>query len=345
MRDIGSFTIEELTAFVEELGEKKYRASQIYSWIHEKRVFSFEDMTNLSKSLRQKLSQEARLDTLYTERVLVSEKDGTRKYLFKAHDGAFIESVLMRYEYGLSVCVSTQVGCRMGCAFCASAIGGRLRDLTAYEILSQIYSIASDIKERVSHVVFMGMGEPFDNYDNVIRALRLLTDEKGYGLSSRNITLSTCGVVPGITRFANEGIPVTLALSLHATNQSLRETIMPIAKKYALDEVIKACLYYYKKTGRRVTFEYALIDSVNDSDENARQMKTLSQPLNAHINIIPVNPVEKRNDFKSSKEAAGHFKKKLEKYGINATIRRETGRDIKGACGQLRHEYLEGSYS
>ncbi len=337
--DAGSLTLSELKDYIKGLEEPSYRAAQIFSWIHERRVTSFDEMTDISKKLREKLKEDCFIPFLETEERLISKIDGTRKYLFKTRDGEYIETVLMRYEYGVTICVSTQVGCAMGCVFCASGIDGRKRNLSAYEILSQIYTVSCDIDERIGHVVVMGMGEPLDNYDNVVRFIRLLTDERGYNLSARNITVSTCGIVPGIKKLSEEGIPLTLALSLHASDQATREKIMPVAKRYGLDEVLKECDEYFKKTGRRVTYEYALIDSVNDTDEHARALGALFKGKDAHINIIPVNPGGRDENFKSSRKAALEFKKKLEKYKINATIRRETGRDINGACGQLRSRH------
>ena len=342
--DIGSMSREELTVYIKSFGEPAYRADQIYSWIHLKRVCDFAEMTDLSKKLRERLNTEAFLPVLSMREKQISDIDGTRKYLFEACDGSFIETVLMRYEHGLSICVSTQVGCRMGCAFCASGLDGWERNLSAYEILSQVYEVSADAGEHIGHVVVMGMGEPMDNYDNLIRFIRLLTDEKGYNISGRNITVSTCGIVPGIRKLAKEGLPVTLALSLHAADQRTRESIMPIAGRYALDEVIAACREYFKETGRRVTYEYALIDGVNDSEEHAGRLASLIKGMGAHVNIIPVNPGGSDERFKSSRQAAGLFKSRLEKYNINSTIRREMGRDIQGACGQLRARRRKEQY-
>ena len=336
-----SMTMEELTAYVESLGEKPFRAKQLYQWMHKELVTDFDQMTNLSKALRTKLKNEASLETLQVVKVQTSKEDGTQKYLFAAQDGELIESVKMIYKYGVSVCVSSQVGCRMGCKFCASTIGGLNRSLTAGEILEQVYRIQAESDERVNHVVVMGMGEPFDNYDNVVRFLRLLTDAQGLNLSARNITVSTCGLVPEILRFAKEGLPVTLALSLHASNQAMREELLPIAKKYSLEEVLSACQSYYETTGRRVTFEYSLGDGVNDSEEAAAELAELLGPMHGHLNLIPINPVDGRGYTGSRMTQIQRFKNKLEKCGINVTIRRETGRDIDGACGQLRKRFEE----
>ncbi|MCR4842018.1 MAG: 23S rRNA (adenine(2503)-C(2))-methyltransferase RlmN [Eubacterium sp.] len=334
MVDIKSMYKPEVISFMEEMGEKKFRATQLFEWMHKKRAASFDDMTNLSLSLRETLKEKATLDTLEKVQVLESKTDGTRKYLFKASDGALIESVMMRYSYGVSLCVSSQVGCAMGCSFCASTVNGLDRNLTAGEILEQVYGVERDSGERVSHVVVMGMGEPFANYENLIRFLRLITDPEAGGLGARNITVSTCGIVPGILRFAEEKIPVTLALSLHASDQAERERIMPVARKYPLPEVLSACDEYFNKTGRRVTYEYALIDGVNDTDEDARRMGELLGGKNCHVNLIPVNPVDGK-EYRPGN--ASRFKNKLENYRINATIRRALGGDIDGACGQLRN--------
>ena len=254
-----------------------------------------------------------------------------------------IESVLMRYHHGNSVCISSQAGCRMGCRFCASTIGGLIRSLRASEMLDQIYQIQRDTGERVSNVVVMGTGEPLDNYENLVRFVRLLSDENGLHISQRNITVSTCGIVPGIRKLAEEDLAITLALSLHAVTQEKRAELMPIARKYELSEVLDACAYYFRRTGRRLTFEYSLVGGVNDHPEDARRLAGLAKPLHSHINLIPVNPVTERNYVQPDKKVIGNFKKELEKYGINVTIRREMGRDIDGACGQLRRRYLDSA--
>lgn len=339
MTDIKSLYLEELTEYVKSLGEKPFRAKQLFSWLHEKRVFSYDEMTNLPISLREKLKEVSPLTPLQTETVQTSKEDGTQKYLFAAFDDNYIESVKMVYHHGVSVCISSQIGCNMGCKFCASTIGGKMRNLKASEMLDQVYRIQAESKERVNHVVVMGMGEPFDNYEELIRFLRLVTDEKGMNLSARNITVSTCGIVPGMYAFAKEKLPVTLALSLHASSQEKREQMMPIAKKYPLEEVLEACEHYFRETGRRVTFEYSMADSVNDSAEDAKRLADLIGHMNCHLNLIPINPVRENSYKQSTNEAVYAFKKKLENYGINVTIRREMGRDIDGACGQLRRRY------
>jgi 23S rRNA (adenine2503-C2)-methyltransferase len=274
--------------------------------------------------------------------VQVSKLDGTRKYLFLLEDGNVIESVLMRYKHGNSVCISSQVGCRMGCAFCASTIGGLERGLTSAEMLDQIYQIGKDTGERVSNVVVMGTGEPLDNYDNLLRFLRMLTDENGLHISQRNVTVSTCGIVPRMRELADERLAITLALSLHASSQEKRLKLMPVANKYEIHEVIGACRYYFEQTGRRVTFEYSLVGGVNDTDEDAEELSRLIAGMNCHVNLIPVNPIRERDFVQSDAGVIRAFQHKLEKNGINVTVRREMGRDIDGACGQLRRRYTEG---
>ena len=338
--DIKSLKQEELKILIKDMGEPAFRAGQIYEWMHVKLVSDYDEMTNLSKALRQRLKEEYPLTVLLKEDMQESAQDGTRKYLFRLPDGNMVESVFMRYKHGNSVCISSQVGCRMGCRFCASTIDGLVRSLTASEMLEQIYSVIRDTGERVSNVVVMGMGEPMDNYDNIVRFYRLLTDEKGYNLSGRNVTISTCGIVPGIYKLADEGLSLTLALSLHAPTDEKRRTIMPIANEYSISELIEACTYYFEKTGRRITLEYSLIAGVNDSLEDAEDLGRIAKKLGAHINLIPVNSVKERDYKRGTKEAIEAFKNKLEKNANNVTIRREMGQDIDGACGQLRRKYL-----
>jgi len=339
--DIRSLNFDELTKKCEELGEKKFRAKQIYDWLHVKLIDSFDEMTNLSKSFREKLNESFYLTTLKAVDVQISKIDKTRKYLFELPDNNVIESVLMKYKHGNSVCISSQVGCRMGCRFCASTLDGLVRGLTPAEMLEQVYQIQKSIGERVSNIVVMGTGEPFDNYDNLIRFLNLISDENGLNISQRNITVSTCGIVPNIRRFADEKMAVTLALSLHASNGEKRKELMPVAYKYELSEVLAACDYFYERTGRRVTFEYSLVGGVNDTDEDAKELISMLRNKNCHINLIPVNPIKERDYVQSDKKVIENFKNKLEKSGINVTIRREMGRDIDGACGQLRKRYMD----
>lgn len=340
-KDIRSFSLEELIEELTGLGEKKFRATQIFEWMHARGVDDYDSMTNISKELKEKLKQNFALYRVEVVEVLKSEIDGTRKYLFALHDGNIVESVFMRYEHGNSVCVSSQVGCRMGCRFCASTIDGLVRNLTAGEILGQIYGIMRETGEKISNVVVMGSGEPLDNFDNIIRFAELLSHEKGLNLSGRNLTISTCGLVPKMMELADKELALTLAISLHASSDEKRKALMPIANKYSLDELIKACRYYFNKTGRRLTFEYSLIAGENDTDEDAYKLAELVSGLNCHINLIPVNPIKERSYVAPVKKSVEAFKNKLEKYHINVTIRREMGRDIDGACGQLRRKYLK----
>lgn len=341
MTDIKSLTLFELQEEMERLGEKKFRAKQVYGWMHEKLADHFDEMTNLSKALRERLSKEYELPALKLIEVQQSGQDGTCKFLFGLPDGHVIESVLMRYHYGNSVCISSQVGCRMGCRFCASTLGGLQRGLRPSEMLDQIYQIQKWSKERVHNVVVMGTGEPLDNYDALLRFLHLLTCEGGLHISQRNVTVSTCGIVPKMRKLAEEKLQITLALSLHASTQEKRKALMPVANRYELSEVIDACRYYFEQTGRRITFEYSLVGGVNDQEEDARELIRLIQPLNCHVNLIPVNPIKERDYVQSGRQTIVNFKNKLEKSGIVVSIRRELGRDIDGACGQLRRSYIE----
>lgn len=340
--DIKSMNLKELTAFVQELGEKAFRAKQIYQWMHCKQIADFDEMTNISKATRELLKERAHLTTLRAETVQTSQLDGTKKYLFLLEDGNAIESVLMRYHHGNSVCISSQVGCRMGCRFCASTLDGLLRGLTPAEMLDQIYRIQADIGERVSNVVVMGTGEPMDNFDHLLKFIELLTDANGLNISQRNLTVSTCGIVPRMRELADRKLSITLALSLHASNQAKRRELMPVANKYEIHEVVDACRYYFEQTGRRVTFEYSLVGGVNDTKEDAKELAELIGGLNCHVNLIPVNPIKERDYVQSNAQSIAAFREMLEKRGITATVRREMGRDIDGACGQLRRKYIQG---
>ena len=334
-------TMPELEEFVTgTLGEKKFRAAQIYDWMHSKLADDFADMSNLSLDLRRRLAENSSLVRLQTADKLVSRIDGTAKYLFRLPDDRVIESVLMHYHHGDSVCISSQVGCRMGCRFCASTLGGLERQMLPSEMLDEIYRIQKDTGQRVSNVVVMGTGEPLDNYDNLIRFLTLLTDSRGLGISQRNITVSTCGLVPRIYELADLRLQITLAISLHAVSDEKRREIMPVANRYSIEEILGACRYYTEKTGRRITFEYSLIRGVNDSREDAQALAALTKGLLCHINLIPVNPIEERDFRQSEADAVSKFKNILENCGRNVTIRREMGRDIQAACGQLRKKYL-----
>lgn len=331
--------LAELKIYMEELGEKSFRAKQVYQWLHEKQVSSFEEMTNLSKALIEKLNQNCFLISLKKEAVQISKIDGTRKYLFLLPDGNVIESVLMKYKHGNSVCISSQVGCRMGCRFCASTLDGLVRGLTPSEMIDQIYQIGKDIGERISNVVVMGTGEPMDNFENLLKFIQLLTDENGLHISQRNLTVSTCGIVPKMRELAEQKLQITLALSLHASNQEKRLELMPVANKYEIHEVMEACRYYFEQTGRRVSFEYSLVAGVNDTEADAEQLAKLIRGMNCHVNLIPVNPIKERSYVQPDSGAVWSFKERLEKKGINVTVRREMGRDIDGACGQLRRKY------
>ncbi|MCH5259669.1 MAG: 23S rRNA (adenine(2503)-C(2))-methyltransferase RlmN [Lachnospiraceae bacterium] len=340
-KDIKSLTLSELKIEMELMGEKAFRAKQMYEWMHKKLAADYEEMTNIPAALADKCRKQYTYTVLKTVRVQESQMDGTRKYLFELADGNTVESVLMRYKHGNSVCISSQVGCRMGCRFCASTLDGLERNLLPSEMLDQIYAITRHTGERVSNVVVMGSGEPMDNYDHLLRFIELLTDENGLNISQRNVTVSTCGIVPKMRQLADRKLQITLALSLHAATDEKRRMLMPVADSYSLHELMEVCSYYFEQTGRRITFEYSLVKDVNDTDEDARKLTELIGHLNCHVNLIPVNPVKERDYVQSERHAVEAFKNKLEKNGINVTIRREMGRDIDGACGQLRRRYMK----
>ncbi len=341
MKDLKSFTLEELKEELKEGGFPAYRAGQLYRWLHVQLAEDPEEMTNLPAKLKQFLSENYTITRLQVADRQISRLDGTQKFLFQLPDGETIESVFMKYKFGNSVCVSSQVGCRMGCRFCASTLDGLRRNLLPGEILEEIYTIHRLTGEKISHVVVMGTGEPLDNYENLLKFLRMLTDENGQNLSMRNVTVSTCGMVPRIYDLAREKLSITLALSLHATTDERRREIMPIANTYTISECMAACRYYFEETGRRVTFEYSLIKGVNDSLRDAKELAALAGSISAHINLIPVNPVRERDYEQPDLSAVQAFRAKLEKHGINVSIRRVLGRDIDGACGQLRHRHIE----
>ena len=340
-KDVKSMTLDELKSYMKEIGEKEFRGKQLYEWMHKKQCASYEEMRNIPVSLKEKCKEQAVLTTLELVTQQTSEIDGTTKFLFALEDGNLVESVRMRYKHGNSVCISTQVGCRMGCKFCASGIDGLVRNLTPAEMLEQIYRIQRYDGERVTNVVLMGTGEPLDNYDNVLRFLTLLSDENGLNISQRNITVSTCGLVPKIRQLAEEKLQITLALSLHAPNDEKRKAIMPVANSYSMEEVLSACRYYFEQTGRRITFEYSLVHEVNDSKADAVELSSKLRGLNCHVNLIPVNPVKELGFETVTRNAAETFMNQLMKCGVNATVRREMGRDIDGACGQLRRRCQE----
>lgn len=339
--DIKSLSQKELKDFIITAGEKPFRAAQVYEWLHVKLIQDFEEMTDIPKSLRVYFSENTTLNNLSLIRTLTSAKGETSKFLFGLSDGNLLECVLMKYHHGNSVCISSQVGCKMGCRFCASTLDGFERNLTASEMLSQVYLVQRLTGERVSNVVVMGTGEPLDNYENLVTFIRLLSAGEGLNISQRNITVSTCGLADKIRRLADEKLQITLALSLHASNDTTRKELMPIANRYSISEVLAACDYYFEQTGRRMTFEYGLIAGENDKEEQARELAGLLRGKNAHINLIPINPIKERDYRQSQAESIRKFKLILEKYGINVTIRREMGTDINAACGQLRKSYMD----
>lgn len=337
--DLRSLTLPKLSDELANMGEKSFRAKQIFSWLHQKQVTSFDEMTNLSKALREKLKENYIIKNIKIVEKLVSKEDNTSKYLFDIGDDIVIESVLMRYSYGNAVCISSQAGCRMGCTFCASTVDGLERNLLPGEMVAQIYEIQHDIGERVSNVVIMGSGEPLDNYDNVIDFLEIIHSKEGNNLSHRHITLSTCGLVDKIYDLAKENLQITLAISLHAPNNEIRQNTMPVAKRYDIDSLIKAAKYYADTTKRRVTFEYALIKGVNDSSDCARELASRLKGIMCHINLIPVNDVKENNYIRSTEENINSFASLLRELGIETTVRRKLGSDINAACGQLRKSY------
>ncbi len=329
--------MEKLTGFVTGLGQPAFRAKQLFSWLHEKRVQEFSAMTNLPKGLLQQLEQQCTIEVLRPLRKQCA-KDGTVKYLFGLADGNSIETVLMRYSYGNSVCVSTQVGCRMGCRFCASTQGGRVRNLTAGEIAGEIYAVMADTGERVSHIVLMGIGEPLDNFDNVMDFLSIISCPQGVNIGMRNISLSTCGLVPMIEKLAQKKLGLTLSVSLHAPTNGMRSSMMPVNDAYPLEELIPACRAYQKATGRRISFEYSIARGVNDSEQTARKLAKLIEGMGAHVNLIPINPVDGSPYSAADAANVRRFQNTLLSLGVNATVRRRLGTEISAACGQLRRE-------
>lgn len=339
---VSSYTLEKLTDFVTGLGQPAFRAKQLFSWLHEKRVQEFSAMTNLPKSFLQQLEQQCTIETLRPLRRQCA-KDGTVKYLFGLADGNSIETVLMRYSYGNSVCVSTQVGCRMGCRFCASTQGGRVRNLTAGEIANEIYAVMADTGERVSHIVLMGIGEPLDNFDNVMDFLSIISCPQGVNIGMRNISLSTCGLVPMIYKLAERHLGLTLSVSLHAPTDEMRSSMMPVNDVYPVEQLIRACRDYQQETGRRVSFEYSMVNGVNDSPQTARRLAQLIKGMGAHVNLIPINPVDGSPYSATDAANVKRFQTLLTELGVNATVRRRLGTDISAACGQLRREAKGGT--
>lgn len=340
MENARSLTMEEWERWAGSRGEQAFRAKQVFQWLHQKRARSFEEMTNLSKTLRGKLAEEFEVGVLETVLVQKSKRDGTRKFLFGLEDGNRIESVYMPYRDWNAVCISSQAGCGMGCGFCASTIGGLKRSLTAGEMLGQVYEIAGEVP-KVSSVVVMGSGEPLHNLENLLKFIQIITSPEGMNLSGRGITVSTCGIVPKIRELAEEKLPINLAVSLHAADQEKREMLMPVAREYPLDQLMDACRDYFSKTGRRLTFEYALISGINDSREDAGRLWELLHGMNCYVNLIPMNPVRESRFRGPGRQKAEEFRDLLEKRGLSAAIRREMGADIDGACGQLRARFQQ----
>ncbi len=336
LKDIKSMYESELKEEFTQMGEPTYRAKQVYQWLHQSGVKSFDEMTNISKVLRQKLIENYYISSATIEKKLVSDYDDTKKYLFSFHDGETVESVLMSYHHGITSCISTQAGCKMGCTFCATGQGGFSRNLTASEMLAQLQAEQQDNNIRISNIVLMGMGEPLDNFDNVVRFLHLVSSEKGMNIGMRHISLSTCGLVPKIYELADMKLQLTLSVSLHAPNNQIRSRTMPVNRKYSIDELLEACRYYIKQTNRRISFEYAMIDGVNDSDASARELASKLEGMLCHVNLIPVNTVGGTGYQKSKRERMKSFIHILEKSGITATVRRTLGSDINASCGQLR---------
>ena len=337
--DIKSMTLPEIEEAFVEFNVPKYRAKQVFDWLQVNCAFSYDEMTNVPKALRAELAEKFPIYTCDIELKQVSKIDGTVKYLFRLHDGNFIESVLMKYKYGYTLCVSSQVGCKMGCVFCASTKGGCIRNLQPSEILGQIHAAQRDMNIRVSHIVMMGMGEPLDNFENTLRFLSLATDEKGLNLSMRNISLSTCGIVPRIYDLLDKKLQLTLSVSLHAPNDEMRSKVMPVNKKYPVAELIKACRDYTKQTSRRISFEYAMIKDNNDSDECAYELAALLKGMLCHVNLIPANEINESDHKRSTNDRLNRFMNILNSRGINTTIRRSLGSDIAASCGQLRSKH------
>jgi len=340
MSNLLDYTLEELKVWMKENGESAFRGKQILSWIY-KGINEFDNMKNIPKSFISKLKENFTIDLPKIIEVYKSEVDGTEKFLLGFEDGNLIEAVLMRYKHGNSICISTQVGCRMGCKFCASTLEGRVRNLTTGEILAQVLVVQNNINERISNIVLMGSGEPLDNYENVVKFLEIVSAEYGLNVGQRHITLSTCGIVPKIYELADKEFSVTLAISLHAFSDEKRREIMPIANKYSINEILEACRYYINKTNRRITFEYALVKEMNDGKEDAKALGKLLKGMLCHVNLIPVNEIKENTYKRSSKKSIDDFSEMLKTYGIEVTTRREMGSDINAACGQLRRSYME----
>lgn len=339
--ELNSLNLNETKKLMVDFGEKAYRGEQVFSALNKNKQLEIDEISLLPKALRKKLSEKTHIRKISILENFSSKLDSTKKYLFLLEDGNIIESVLMVYPHGKSVCISTQVGCRMGCDFCASTKGGRIRDLTASEMLNQIYLIEKDLVEDIDNIVLMGSGEPLDNYENTLKFLNIIHEPKGHNTSYRNITLSTCGIVPKIYDLAKEGLPITLSVSLHSPFDSEREKMMPIAKKYSVEELLKASEYYEETTNRRITFEYTLIEEINDRNEDVDELAKLLKSINSHINLIPLNPIKEYQKERPEIDSVERFKRKLEKKHLKATVRKEKGTDISASCGQLRRDYIE----
>lgn len=339
-KDILSFNYDELGASLGDLGLPRYRTAQVYDWLHKKCVSSFDEMTNLSRDLRAKLDENYVLFPCHIEKKLVSCYDGTVKYLFRVMDGEYLECVVMKYKYGRTICISTQVGCKMGCAFCASGIGGFRRNLAPSEMLGQIYTAQRDLGERISRIVLMGMGEPLDNFDNVMKFLQLVSDERGLNIGMRHISLSTSGIVPRIYDLLERDLQLTLSVSLHAPNDEIRSAIMPVNTRWNVEELLTACRTYAEKTSRRISFEYAMMKDVNDTPACAEELAARLKGLLCHVNLIPANEVAEKPHARSSDESIRRFCAVLEKNGVAVTVRRTLGSDINASCGQLRRKQL-----
>ena len=341
--DILSLSPETLGQYLAEMGEPKFRAKQLFSWLHQKQVTDFAQMTTLSLQLRQKLNEKFCINRLNIARKLASSADDTVKYLYELPDGNFVETVLMDYHHGKSLCISTQVGCRMGCRFCASTQAGRVRNLEAGEICSEIYTAQKDIGERISHIVLMGIGEPLDNFDEVMRFLENISSPEGVNIGMRNISLSTCGLVPKIDQLAEKKLQLTLSISLHAPTNQIRSSMMPVNDAYPVEQLIQTVRRYQETTGRRVSFEYSMVNGVNDSPQMAKKLADLIRGMGAHVNLIPINPVD-GSPYSATDEAnVRRFQQKLESLGVNATVRRRLGSEISAACGQLRRDEMNGT--
>lgn len=341
--ELNSMTLLELKDFFISINEKGFRGEQVFNYFHINKRLDIEELNVLPLKLRNELIEIAKVNKIKMFEKFSSEIDDTNKYLFLLEDGNIVESVAMKYKHGTTVCISTQVGCKMGCAFCASTKEGLIRNLSPAEMLNQIYMIENDLNLEISNIVLMGSGEPLDNYDNTLKFLKIIHHEKGHNISYRNITLSTCGIVPRIYDLAKENIPITLSISLHSAFDESRKKIMPISNKYSIKDIIEACRYYEKKTKRRITFEYTLIENVNDKIEDVRELSIILRDLNAHVNLIPLNPIKEYSKERPSKSNMERFKDEMTKYNIPVTIRREMGSDISASCGQLRRSIINKS--